>query len=359
MIKKILFYGIAIVLGLMIWMTSYYGFYMSHIQGLIQGSIESKDYDKVSKAFLPFYNEEQIEVSVNTDKFAPIQVYEAMIGEKVEVTVDEQKQMANRYERAYVIYLDDITFDLDGISNDQGYINHTKIRLYNDEVYYDYFFNEPNTAKDPNEEGVKRYYVNAAKELQFVELDITEKIIKDNLNGALDGFEIFDAKGVSVAPKYTFEKELNFDTDFFKLGAELESAYDLYLEKPNDNESAKAYKEFYQKWYEKYTANENYGIAYTQRELKPMSVYLKTGGVIAGYIVIVAILGYLLLRKPKNPRYSAPKERKVQTEAPKQNFTYKDVEDAKALIENNDVIEEVKEDTTVLEEKASEDKKED
>lgn len=357
MIKKILFYGIAIVLGLMIWMTSYYGFYMSHIQGLIQGSIESKDYDKISKAFLPFYNEEQFTITVDTDKFAPVQIYEAMIGEKVEITIDEKKQMVNRYERAFVFYVDDIIFDLDGISNDQGYINHTKIRLYNDEVYYDYFFNEPNTAKNPNEEGVKRYYVNAAKELGFVELDITEKIITEKLNGALDGFELFDAKGNSVAPKYTFEKDLTFDTDFFKLGSELEAAYDRYLDKPNDNESAQAYKEFYEKWYERYTANENYGIAYTQKELKPMSVYLKTGGVIAGYLVIVAILAFLLLRKPKNPRYSAPKERKVKTEAPKQNFTYKDVEDAKALIEDtSNVVEEVKDETPTTEESTEENK---
>ena len=60
MIKKILFFGIAIILGFMVLMMSYSGFQMSDVQAKITEYMNNHDYVNLSRCFLPYFNASSI-----------------------------------------------------------------------------------------------------------------------------------------------------------------------------------------------------------------------------------------------------------------------------------------------------------
>ncbi len=297
MVKKILFFGIAIILGIMVWMTSYYSFYMSNTQTMIYSAIENDDYDSLAKMFLPFYNKEEVDLGGNDD--FKLVVYEGVIAEETKVTIDEQEQTTNRYQDALIFFVDNINFDLDGKkeSDNAPIKNYTSLVFYNNDKSYEYTFNDPIDAVEGGED-TNRYYVSAAKELKFCEIDLSTKIIEEELDGAINKVEVKNAKGEIVG---TITCDLNIDSDYFKEVDKLVSAYDTYL----SDLDADKYMSFYNDWLETYNSNSNNGITMTDKERKPTSIYVKTVIVMVIYVGICGVLGYFILRK-KNTKLPRP-----------------------------------------------------
>lgn len=291
MIKKILFFGIAIILGLMVWMTSYYSFYMGYTQDMIYTAIAEDDYDTLAKIFLPFYNKEGEDLGGN-DEF-DIFVYEGVVANTTKITVDGNEQTVNRYQDAFIFFVDNIGFDLEGKkeSDTSPVKNYSSLVFYNEEASLDYTF----TFNDPIDgvegaEGTNRYYVSAAKSLNFCEIDLNTNIIEEELAGKITKVEVIDGKGESVG---TVDCNLDLTSSYFTEVKELVAAYDQYL----DDLDATKYTEFYNTWLAEYNNVETNGVTLSDAERKPTSIYVKTIIVMVIYIAICGVLGYFILRK--------------------------------------------------------------
>ena len=292
MFKKIMFYIISLILGLMILMTSYYGFYINHNQEMIQTALKSDNPDDIARLFLPFYNKNQVDVA-KTDKY-DLYAYESVTGEKAKLVVDGKERDGHRYQESITFLMNDISFDLDGkkVSETTTH-NYTSLVLYNDDkTPYRYYFNWP-TDGTSGQEGVERLYAHAAKTLKFVEIDLSTKIIDEQLGGAIDKIEVVDAKD-NVIDTIVLESEIRTDTKFFDDVKPLPKKYDECIQFSNRTED---FNNFFTDFLNDYKKNENYDVIMSNKERKPMKIYLYTGFVMLGYLSLIIVLGYFFLRK--------------------------------------------------------------
>lgn len=292
--KKVLFFVITIILGFMLFTVTYQGFYMDNVQGIIQSSLDNKDYDRLAKSFLPFFNKEEQNLEGVEGKYDII-AYEALVGEPVKVKYGDKEVETNRYQESLVLFVDDIEFTVDGKKEGDQFKNYTSVTLYNgDKEPYIYYFNDPMTAQASNQEGVKRFYTDAAQHLKFVMLSISKKDIDEKLGGKVTKLEVRDGHNEVVG---TTTCDLDFDSQFYKDVNEIVVEYDKYLKDPENKDVQKAYTDFYEKWYEEYKTNDGYGLAFVKGEISNAPVYWKTAGVMFVYIALCITLGYFMLRK--------------------------------------------------------------
>lgn len=292
--KKVLFFVITIILGFMLFTVTYQGFYMDNVQGIIQSSLDNKDYDRLAKSFLPFFNKEEQNLEGVEGKYDII-AYEALVGEPVKVKYGDKEVETNRYQESLVLFVDDIEFTVDGKKEGDQFKNYTSVTLYNgDKEPYIYYFNDPMTAQASNQEGVKRFYTDAAQHLKFVMLSISKKDIDEKLGGKVTKLEVRDGHNEVVG---TTTCDLDFDSQFYKDVNEIVVEYDKYLKDPENKDVQKAYTDFYEKWYEEYKTNDSYGLAFVKGEISNAPVYWKTAGVMFVYIALCITLGYFMLRK--------------------------------------------------------------
>ncbi len=299
MFKKILFYGVTFILGIMLLLTSYYGFYASYNQTMTYGAIENNDYDRLAEIFIPFFNKEKALDVIEEEKFQ-IVAYEGVVGEKTKVTIDSKEHDAYRYQDSVVFFVNKVTYSLDGISQgeNQPTINYSGLNFYNtieetgEVKSYTYTLNDPVDAASDTAEGVKRFHASAAKTLNFFEVDLSTKIINDSLGGAIDKIEVVDGKK-EVVSTITLNEEITVTGTFYEEVAPLIKTYDECLA-TNDG---KRFNEFFQEFIKAYNENPNFGVSLSDKERKPVSIYVKTGAVMVAFIAAAVLIGYFLFRK--------------------------------------------------------------
>ena len=301
MFKKILFYGVTFILGIMLLMTSYYGFYASFNQSMTYKAIETNDYDKIAEIFVPFFNRDKA-LDVIEEKEFQIVAYEGVVGEKTKVTIDKEEHEAYRYQDSVVFFVNQIKYNLNGVSQGENeptknmagltFYNTVEVSGENKKLKYEYTLNDPIDAVDDKAEGVKRMHVNAAQQLKFFEVDLSTNIINEKLGGAIDEIAVISGQG-EVVSTINLENEITVTGDFYNQVAPLIKTYDECL-KTNDG---KRFNEFFNEFLKAYNENEGYGITLSDSERKPMSIYLKTGAVMLVFIAVAILLGYFLFRK--------------------------------------------------------------
>lgn len=302
MAKKILFFGVSIILGIFIIFTTYQSSYIGAIQDRITAAMEAEDYDGLAKSFLMYFNKEEKRVIEDykgqdqngSETSYSIIAYEALVAEDITVTQDGQDQKVRHYAQSLVLFVDDIKFILDGKKDGETVNNYAAVRLYNDNegLQKDFTFNDPIDATAQAD--ANRYYIEAAKQMGFVELDITESYVKENLNGEITALQVIDGQGNTVGDKIDFD--FDFTGAFYDDTEELVTLYDAYVNDPTE-ENKNAYVDYATTWQEDFLANENYDRGYLESELKTTSLYVKTAIVAVVYIAICVVLGYFFLRK--------------------------------------------------------------
>ena len=100
MIKKILFFGIAIILGFMLLMMCYSGFQMSDVQAQITEYMQTNDYNSLARCFLPYFNSNSITTQADTDYFDLVSL-ESITSTSVTVSIDGSEQQTNDYNTSY------------------------------------------------------------------------------------------------------------------------------------------------------------------------------------------------------------------------------------------------------------------
>lgn len=282
MLKKILFFGVAIILGFIIASVNYMSNRVNHIFKLVETARDEKKYDEVVKVFTPYYDKTPV-YSVTLENDFVIQIYAVCaLSEKTTGEGDSAKTVTT-FANNYAVYMFDFSsIEKEGVVTDQskGEENGMKLVLGNDTAQYSYDF--VNTEASRN-------LISTINNFNLVQIEISQAEIEKELNGQITYFEFFDAKSNSVKRD---SLNLNFSEEFFTSSTELIINYDAYLE---DNDKAEEWKKFYTKWQEDYQFN----VGYTTKEVSPSSLIWKTVGVMAIYVVVVAVLGFLLFRRKR------------------------------------------------------------
>ncbi len=358
MIKKILFFGIAIILGFMVLMMSYSGFQMSDVQAKITEYMNNHDYVNLSRCFLPYFNASSIK-ELNEEGNVKVTVLESIHAVKTTIKVDENEQEANRYVASYTFYLEDFKdFDFNGVDTNGTVSNYARVEFYNGDKSLVYYFNDPITASSANADGVNRYYTDYAANLDFIEIDLPISDIEEKLDGSITSLRVYDSKAAdsTATPKLEISFDaLNIETDFFTLANELVDNWNTYL----DDLDADKFNNFFdpaegEGWIDRFDANENYRKGINgYDELIGNSAIIKTVIVMVVYLAVCVGLGFLLLRKknamPKPYLRDQYKKQMVSANAIKAEV--KEVE--KTTLNNNDE----KTETSIVEESQNESNK--
>lgn len=355
MIKKILFFGIAIVLGLMVLMFASSYFQMNDMQDTIQEFMDAGDYPSIARSFLPYYDKTSVITQDTNDYFELVSV-ESITAEEATVEISGENKETRNYYLSYTFFFNHMqNIDIEGVSESDGKVhNYTRIVFLNGDKEYPYFFNDPETATSEEEEGVNRYFTAYIDAMGFVEIDVPLDDIINNLDGQITGYEFYDSKNnPQTDPKEplvscTFDEPLVSDTPFYNLGNELIDAWDNYLDGlSEDNLEAKAqeFTDFFdpdegEGWLDRFNANTNFGTGINSYEDIIGSGYIvKTVIVMVIYVAICIVLGIFVLRnKNKVPKPYMRDEYKRQLVVAKQKETSNTTTESNTTTTAEDVV---------------------
>ncbi len=314
MVKKIVFFGLALVIGFMVLFVAYSGFQMSALQTQITEYMENDDYESLAKTFLSYYDAATITIHDTTDKYEIVSL-QSVASESITITIDDEEETTNDYYLAYTFFLNHINdVDLNGVDfNNEGTVyNFTSVVFINSDTNesYTYYFNDPITATSSDD--ATRYYTSYVESMGFVEIDISLETIEEELSGQITGYEFYDSKEDLVGSG-EFETALTTSSGFYDICQELIDAWDTYLDglsSSNEEEKAETFNNFYTNdegtgWLETYTSlSTTYGRgiqAYS--DLIGNTAIIKTVIVMIIYIIICGLLGYFFLRtKNRTPK---------------------------------------------------------
>ncbi len=317
MVKKILFFGIAIILGFMILVMCYSGFQMSDVQAKVTEYISNNDYESLSRCFLPYFNIDSIKQYNSGEKEVKVTSLQAVSASSITIEVNGEQEDTVKYVPGYTFYLQnfnnlgDLEAFFSGVETDGKISNYTRVVFYNGNLSYDYYFNDPITATSENAEGTNRFYTGYAEELNFVEIDLPLTTINDELAGQITKLELYGGQAVpgsDATPALSLDfsdTPLTTESQFFTLANELVEHWDAFLE---DLDATK-YNEFMnpesgEGWLDRYNASGNFGTSISSyNDLIGNSAIIKTVVVMVIYLVVCIVLGIFVLRnKSKMPK---------------------------------------------------------
>ncbi len=311
--KKILYIGIAVIIGIMVFVFGYNSNQINHLTNLVNEAIDSGKYYEVPKIWEGCFDTKSVIVD-DTDKL-DIEIYPATSERNISYGSDSTRYL--RYEKAYYFYIFKPKFSYTDVStgSDSSY-NRTGFRFYSGEKCYDYYFivsdtiNSSEYIESPRTK--EEALLNATRNVTitqetwgFMRLTLGEtelNQIRSEIGGDIDKLQLMDSTGVVV---YEAPVDLNFNQAFFTDLQDLFDNYNIYLDEylaANDdkdkiNQASDKFNEFYEPWFKTFDENKEttgYTFRHDDAYLAPGSLLWQTIGIEALYLLVVAIL-YILL----------------------------------------------------------------
>lgn len=313
--KKILYFGVAIIFGILIYIIGYSSNQMNHLESIISNAIKNEEFYKVPMVWDGCFDTKSI-VENNSDKL-DIAIYPATSQTDVTYGTEENSTRYVHYERAYYLYIFNTKFSILNINTGSSSYNKTSVALTSESgKTYEYYFvvNENINAQDYVKEpitkeqallNVTRDVTNTNETWNFMRITFTETMleqVKKEINGEITKFEIKDAEGVS---QYSTDIHFDFTQSFFSDTKELFDNYNIYLDsylaadgdKNKIKEAENKFQEFYQPWNEEFEKNKEqtkYTFRYPDSVLTPGKLIWQTIGMLALYALVIALF-YILL----------------------------------------------------------------
>lgn len=313
--KKILYIGLIVIIGIMVYIMGYSSNQYNHIFELTNTAIEEKKYSDVAKIFGGCFDTKTI-VTDNSDQLDLV-IYPGTSQVDVVYTANDKEESFLEYERAYYLYIFDVKFGYSTITsgestitNDLGikFSNGNKDFLYrlvvNSSVNKDLYKSAPTSLEEAllnNSRDSSQTY----KDWKFMTVTFTESMMKNivaNIGGDITQISVVDNSNSSV---YTTDIKLDFSQDFFIDTKPLVDAYNEYLDsfasangdKTKQNEAVEKFNNFYNPWLADFEANSattGYSFRYDDKFLSPTKLVWQTIGNEAIFLV-VAILFYFII----------------------------------------------------------------
>ena len=308
--KKVIYIGIAVIIGIAIFFLGYNSNQMNHLLNLVNDAITNERYHEVPMIWEGCFDTNSI-VEKSSDDL-DIVIYPAT--SQVDVTYNTDKRYL-KYEKAYYVYIFNAKFTYNNVStgSDSSY-NKTSMEFSNGTETYPYYFvadstmNSSSYVANPTtvEDAVlknQRNIVATFDSWNFMKFTLTETMAKEiqkELGGEITKITLKDSTGES---KYTADVNLNFSQNFFSDLQILFDNYNTYLDAylTSDEEKIKEatnkFNEFYEPWYEEFNEKKEqtgYTFRYDDSYLAPGKLIWQTVGIEALYLVVVEIF-YIIL----------------------------------------------------------------
>ncbi|MDE7213878.1 MAG: hypothetical protein K2N42_04805 [Anaeroplasmataceae bacterium] len=317
--KKILYFGIAIVIGILVYIIGYSSNQMNHLEGIVKNAIASEEYYKVPMVWGGCFDSKSI-ADNNSDKL-DLMIYPATSQTEVTYGDEENSSRFLEFERAYYVYIFNAKFSVDTATDGTSSFNKTAIEFASNDAgssSYDYYFivnetvNSSQYIKEPTsaEEALlnnEREVSNTNSTWNFMRITFTETMLKQiskEINGGIHKLSVKDCDGSVV---YSIDINLDFSQDFFKATMidEVITKYNKYLDDymaaEGDSSKLKEINSTWGKEFEDWKAEfkENspttgYVIGYERDVVTPSKLVWQTVGMMALYVLVIALF-YILL----------------------------------------------------------------
>lgn len=279
MLKKILFFSITLIVGIVVAYTTYFSNYINFIYDTINTAVEEEKYENVVQLFTSYFDTESAIDSVNTEN-GFINVYPSII---YTTSTDENGSAVTVFEKAYSIYAFNLKSESFAALVDQK--NLSGFALYNGTTKYEYSFvvTEGDNIYD---------FAEFIQTTGLMQLDLSYSVVEKSLNSAITKIELVDNQGKAVLSYDNLN--LCFGEEFFTMADEYITNYSSYAE-ANDEAG---WSTFYEGWKTRFDAEGSY-LAYDSTTINMKSVLWKTVGMLALYIVACFLVGILIFKGGK------------------------------------------------------------
>lgn len=302
--KKVLYFGVMVIIGMLFYTVSYNSNQYNYIYDLAQNAINNENYDELPKIFGGCFDtneiihekEEEVEVLVYPGTSSSDSTY---------IDESEKEQRVLVYEESYYLYLFNSKFSYLNITNEETVSNKTAIRFNGSNGSYDYYFVVNDSVNSDIYKAapktLKELVLNSTRDLvtsnsnwNFININITKTMIEliEAEIGDITGFDLINNEGDSV---YTCSAAFDFSEQFFTDVEPLIENYTQYLDNylAGKNDAVEIFNEWYTPWQEEFSENSSqtgYSFRYEDDELVPSKVLWQTIGMMGLYVLCVLIL---------------------------------------------------------------------
>lgn len=334
MIKKILFFTITIVVGVVLAYTTYYSSYVNHVYDIVETALKEERYEDVARMFTSYFDAESKVQRVDSEE-GFILVYPSIL-QTTKTSTDGKSYTG--FEKGYSVYgfslkdtsFADITVSKDTTKNDSGIIYNGR-----DSQSYSYPF-VVKTGDNPYD------LTSTISSLKCVEANIGEKDINEKLGGSITSISLLNSNGETIINASGLNLDLS--EEFFTYADELIAKHDECAP-TNDKDT---FNPFFEEWKTRYlAANENYKMFYSTSDIKPTSLLWKTVGIMVMYVAVCVLIGLLIFKGGKlfnRNKNSTRYQKRAPMKGNTTKVNSKDIVDASITKET-----EVKEEETVSE----------
>lgn len=292
--KKVLFVGIAIVIGIGVFFLGYRSNYVNHIYKLVGDAIDESRYSDVAKVFGGCFDTESI-IKDNSDDYDIVIYPGTTLTDSVNYGEEENYY---HYRKAYYFYIFKMKFTTAASSTGT---QKTGFRFYSDSESYNFYFTVNSDTNSSyyvsNPSNLEEVLLNSehmsltSGDIKFVNLTLSDdqiNMIETKLGGKINKMAILDSLGDEVD---SFPISLNFEEAFFKDADEFITAFDKQV---NDNKPDD-YDEIESNWEALIKSDDNtYTNHYSDDILSPKSLIWRTVGILALYSVVMVLFFILI-----------------------------------------------------------------
>ncbi len=305
--KKVLYIGIAIIFGIIIFMVGYISNQVNHISDLVSKAIKEERYEEIPRISDALcFSEESLITDDQTDKME-LKVYSGLLQQDITYTPSADNQInESLLEEAYYFYIFNPKFTYSDVNSK----NYMGVTFSNEQSSYTYYFivdSNYNTqyykaAPTTKEEAIlnKARSSSTFNNWGYYSFSLSKSMagfISEKINGDIQSFTIIDSEGIDVASYHSLA--LDFSQPFFvdQNNQELIKKYaecSTRFSNTDNKDEKKAIQKEFNTFYSEYLDTTPYTIHYTNNELLPSSLVWKTIGMEALYVVFIIFL-YILL----------------------------------------------------------------
>lgn len=313
--KKVLYLGVTIIFGFLVYIMSSNSNQMNHLESLVTKAIESEKFHEVPMIWDGCFDTTSI-VKNESDKM-DIVLYPATSQTDITYGPEGNTSRFLKFEKAYYLYIfntefslesvktsSDTTHNYSGIEFSNGTNTFTYYFIVNDKINTSSYEAAPTTKEQTVLKGA-RDVTNTNSIWNFMRVTFTEtmlnQIVKE-LGGEVTQLSVKDSEGKA---QYTTDVKVDFSQKFFTDVKPLFDNYNVYLDsylsadgdKNKINEAQTKFNEFYNPWYEEFESKKEetkYTFRFDNDILSPSKLMWQTTGIVALYIFVVALV-YMLL----------------------------------------------------------------
>ena len=314
--KKVIYFAVAVVMGMIFYMIIYSANLSDHKYSLVDAAIKNKDYHVVPQVFLevPFDTNSIIETN---DEDAVIEVYPASGMVSYTYYVGEETKTYSRYEKAYLFFIFESNFPMSGyVDSGNNTVNPSAIKFVGDKGTYDFYlvqdetYNVGSYIAEPKNE--KEYALNGSRNLtaiktdwNFIPISLSETAIKyiEEVTGSITSFQVVDATGevkVEQAINFGFDEAFYSHEYIAAANKDMNTLLNKYYATSDSKEQSTLSNEIndyllsFKENFEEKTTGYEYAITLSKEVLEPGYVYWKTIAYLGLYAVLIFVFYAIL-----------------------------------------------------------------